>query len=384
MTTSTKSIIQTDVLSQTEPLIYIMRTLNTHKLISVYLDLSPALKSLYLADEVVALDVCFLNHTGKRCIDDNYDCSIGFFSADQNNNVTYQRQLTKECEIVEDPSLLINSDDYQAIVDESEKSEVATQNYGQYHSNAIRMVDKAIITRFNQLSKLITGSYIVITSKMNSDYDLELEFDLVTESNQFYQESNAQINQLNLDGKIVMLRKISQLLERCQNELVTLKQLEKDLTEDDNNPQVVSVEGPNQESDYIETDDPSWDELGFDVDEQEQLELMAEFESNLNTNGNDNNKNRDPYPNGDNYHYLLSLQKEHSSNKPLKIMYDSPTHKNNILTQNNDFKPKDRDPNRPKKTVNFNLDTQTCIIEAENSVTPVNTTDADVEDADSD
>jgi hypothetical protein len=356
------SIIKTDIISQTQPLVYVMRTLNTHKLISIYLDLSSALKSLYLADESVILHVCFLNHTGKPCIDDNYDCSIGFFSADQENNVTYQRQLTKECEVVEDPSLLINPDDYQAIVDESEKSELPKQDHGAYHSNAIKMVDRAIITRFNQLSKLITGQYMAITYKMNAEYYLELEFDLVTESNQFYQESNARINQLNLDDKITMLKKISQLLERGQSEIETLKQLENDFTAEDNPSESVKslvLEGPKNSfgtPPYIETDDPSWDQLGFDVDEQEQLELMAEFECNFNEN-----------------HFNSNQSNPQTPNKSLKVLYASPTHKNHISKLNNDFKPKERDPNRPKKTVNFDLEnTQTCVIEAENSFQPTN------------
>lgn len=351
------SIIKTDIISQTKPLVYVMRTLNTHKLISIYLDLSSALKSLYLADESVILHVCFLNYTGKPCIDDNYDCSIGFFSADQNNSVTYQRQLTKECEVVEDPSLLINPDDYQSIVDESE---LTKQDHGVYHSNAIKMVDRAIITRFNQLSKLITGQYMTITYKMNAEYDLELEFDLVTESNHFYQDSNSRINQLSLDDKITMLKKISQLLERGKSEIETLKQLEKDFTEEDNPTESVKslvLEGPKNSfgtPPYIETDDPSWDHLGFDIDEQEQLELMAEFECNFNDN-----------------HFSSNESNPQTPNKSLKILYDSPTHKNHVSNLNNDFKAKERDPNRPKKTVNFDLEnTQTCVIEAENSFQP--------------
>ncbi len=341
------SIIDTDVVSPPVPLVFILRTNAHHKLMGVYLNLSQALKSLYLADESAILHVCTLNTTGKLCINDNYDCSIGHFSADQNNNVIYQRQLTKECETVEDPSLLINEQDYQEIVGESEKSNTKPVVYSQYYSNAVTMVDKAIVTRFNHLSRLLTGPYTSLTFQMNSDYGLEFEFDLVAEANQFYQDSNSQIHQLSLDGKLVMLQQIAKYIERCQSEIETLRQLEKDFTQDETS----TVEEGQQLSSatfnppFVETDDPSWDDLGFIIDAtyDDMYGGEANNLSTLNFNALENDTNTS-----------TSSKTPHS--KPTKVLFDSPPSSPHLKKSQIEFKAKERDPNRPKKTVNFDLE----------------------------
>jgi hypothetical protein len=336
----------------------------------VYLNLSKALKALYLADECAILYVCRLDTTGKLCINDNYDCSIGHFSADQSNNVIYHRQLTKESEVIEDPSLLINDEDYQEIVGESQKSEVQSTEFGQYYSSAVKMVDRAIVARFNQLSRLLTGPHTTLTSQMNNDYGLEFEFDLVNEANQFYQESNSQIHQLSLEGKIEMLKQIASYLQRCQSEIETLRQLEKDFTEDESQesqgPQQLSTDTFNPS--YVETDDPSWDDLGFIIDATYDEIYEGSGSSNdvskinFNALANDTNTNSQvPNP------------------KPSKVLFDSPPSSPHLKKSQTEFKAKERDPNRAKKTVNFDLEqTQTVTYEK------VNDPDEKVTDSDGD
>jgi len=228
------SLVEEDIIKNPKPLIFILNAKTEVKIIGIYTNLSEALKSLYLADEAAVLLVNYMNYKSKPCINDTYDCYIGKFYFNE-DDLIYQRNLTGELEQISDDQHLITSDDFKSIKDELDQIEIEQKkkNINEYHEKAHDSVDKAIIEKFNQLSSLLTQKFNKQLARHNEEYDMNFEYDLTYEVNKFYQESNEKLNALNLEEKVETIKKIAEYISKITSELETLKELAKDMGEDE-------------------------------------------------------------------------------------------------------------------------------------------------------
>lgn len=217
------SLIDQDIINNYNSIIFILIANQQDKIVGVYDNLSSGLKALYLADEASTLQVNYLNHQSMAHINDTYDCLIGFFSF-EGDCLIYNRNLTNELEEINDETLLLTTEDLMQIKLELDQieNEQKNKNANVYHEKAHEMVDKSIIEKFNQLSKLLMTKLIKFIREINSSYDMNFEYDLIFECNQFYQEANIKLNGATLKEKIEIINKINILKSKVSDEIVTL------------------------------------------------------------------------------------------------------------------------------------------------------------------
>jgi hypothetical protein len=216
------SLIKVDLFDCHEQTIYVLMTKKNVKIVGVYMTLSVALKSLYLADEVSILSVTRANRPSKPCINDTYDCLIGSFYF-KDETLIYKRNLTGEIEKIVDEKKLIAEEDFRQIENELNQIEKEQNNHSinKYHDNAHIIIDEAISKKFSLLSNLTEkfNKYITIA---NFDYGLNLDYDLSQKANQLYQEINGKMDRLTIEEKVSALVQIKQLIQSIEEESQTL------------------------------------------------------------------------------------------------------------------------------------------------------------------
>ena len=206
------SLIERDITKNSEQLIFILLTKHKSKIIGVYTDLSNALKYLYLSDEAANLCVSKVDVRAQPCINDSFDNYIGYFTfVGENGDLMYTRNLTGECEIVQE-SQLINKVHYDEITDEINQVAFSDVSLNEYHGRAHEVVDNAITRKFNLLSSWLVTK---VNPKINViiDNEIELDYNLTYESNQYYQKMSDQLDILTIEEKVDALHKINKFIE---------------------------------------------------------------------------------------------------------------------------------------------------------------------------
>lgn len=304
------SIFVQDIINEKRKLGYVLCSEQGSSILGVYTVLSSALKGLFLADEKAVLRINYLDVKSKPCINDTYDTYIGSVYIND-NEIVYQRNLTDECEEIEETDY-IEEEDLLQIKQELEQIEEKKKKntHNTYHTNAHDAAYKAIVQKFNQLSSLLTGQLSRLMKKAN-DHGMELEYDTFHKANKLYQETNEKMDDLTLEEKVDIIKEIEKCKKNANDEITTLVEMLKELGEED----------VKRES---ETDD-DFSKYGFDF------------------GNNDNNGCID----------LRNFYQQHKSAG--KILYDSPTsspQKKEIIVIA-EPKPKKEGP---KKNVGFDME----------------------------
>jgi hypothetical protein len=316
------SLVEQDILHNQKPIIFVLNAKSEVKIIGVYSDLSEALKCFYLADELGVLLVNYLDYRSKPCINDTYDCLIGKFYF-KDDELIYQRNLTGEIECISDNSVLIKPSDFQLIKDELDKIETEQQKreINDYHVKAHDVVDRAIIEKFNALSALLT-KFNKKLAYHNDEYDMGFDYDLTTEINKFYQDSNDNLGVLTLAKKVEIIKKTDESISKINNELLTLKELSQELGEPDTEHQ------------------DAWATDFFDEDE---TFVMDDIDSYFKKNHLDRDRN----------HHKITRRGEPGGEMLYGSPPPSPQNKSSIHVETIKVKEKDQ---TKKKTVVFDLD----------------------------
>ncbi len=314
---SKPTLIEQDIINVTHDLVYIITLRHQPEIIGMYQNLSHALKELYISDEVTKLLVSRLNYTGRRNLLSNFDSLVGSFQIGDNDELFYTRALTQEKQQIQ-PDKYISETDFNDIVtelDQYQKNQALT-DLNPYHIKTIKLVDDVIKTRFETLAKLYLNDYLRLVSQLNTEFQIDLDYELLVASHKFYHQTQMTRVSMKLEQRIDVITQINLQITKCQNDIASFKQLIKDFTESpsDTEPEI-----------NLETDLD-----GYDYSQFWSSNIMNPF---------DQPNEKIPID--------LSQPPIQSTHK---FLYDETSPKAPY------FPPKERNPDRPKKIVNFNLE----------------------------
>ena len=257
------SLVTLDIINNPAPLIFILNAKSDGKVMGVANQLSAALRMLYLADETALLTVNYLGVGGsarvtRPCINDTYDCFIGHFYFEHTDHLTYKRNLTNEIQVIEDSETYLTEEDLTAIQHELDRMETDHQHQkiNRYHAKAHQVMDEVITKHFNHLAGSLAEMSVKIR-RCNQDYDLGLEYDLIIDTNQQYQQANQGLNVMTIEDNVALIQRMTLRLDQVDEEIIAMNEMLKSLKDEAGGANVTDIDELD-ELDELDDGDLSW------------------------------------------------------------------------------------------------------------------------------